>query len=373
MKIIICGGRHFNNFKALEIVMENILAEKHLDCCDVEIVSGHCEGADKLGERYAKENGCGLTIFKANWSRYGRSAGPIRNKEMIDYIKTDESNLVVAFVSPNSVGTKNTIKLAKAANLEVYEIPYNINEESYELYEGINRSSEGDFLIDWENNNPSDIVKFTSSCAHITKFNKNIRCYGYRINKQNADKDDVSDFLKDIKNNPNKNDYQELISRCIEDFFEICPIKHFDYIAKLPSRSFINTAICDIILNSYDNPEEIELSKNPTSMLEFNWDKFNRSFKGSYYDKMVSFINRFIERLKSDEHFSISKIPPQYRPYFKSMIKVGNDKIACDNTINILIIDDTFTTGSTLNMVFEELADLGFKGNIITLTLLNNR
>ena len=45
-----------------------------------------------------------LKIFKADWNKYGRSAGPIRNKEMLDY-----ADHVIAFYDGISKGTGNLL------------------------------------------------------------------------------------------------------------------------------------------------------------------------------------------------------------------------------------------------------------------------
>ena len=76
-----------------------------------------------MAERYAKENGFGLEVFPADWS-LGRKAGPLRNKQMVDYIAPFENRLVIAFVNENTHGTKNTISQAKKLSIPVIEIPY---------------------------------------------------------------------------------------------------------------------------------------------------------------------------------------------------------------------------------------------------------
>ena len=79
-----------------------------------------------LGERYAEEHGVKLKIFPADWVKYKKSAGPIRNKQMIDYITCFENKMVVAFVSPNSKGTKQTVKLAQKNNMIFAAPPMNL-------------------------------------------------------------------------------------------------------------------------------------------------------------------------------------------------------------------------------------------------------
>ena len=124
LRIIICGGRHFDDYRTLEAVVNKKLEEDGILPTEVEIVSGHCQGADVLGERYAKEYGCSLRVYPADWTKYGRAAGAIRNKQMVDYIVPFENRLVIAFVNENTHGTKNTISQAKKLSIPVIEIPY---------------------------------------------------------------------------------------------------------------------------------------------------------------------------------------------------------------------------------------------------------
>lgn len=117
--IIVCGGRHFENYALLC----KTLAENFGNDIE-EIVSGHCQGADTLGEKWAKEHDVPCKIFPAEWKRYGKKAGPMRNKQMVDYIDGFSKKAVVAFTSLNSVGTRNTIALAKRKGISVIETPY---------------------------------------------------------------------------------------------------------------------------------------------------------------------------------------------------------------------------------------------------------
>lgn len=84
---------------------------------DTEIVSGTAKGVDKSGEYYAKE--CSLPIhrFPADWDKYGKGAGHIRNKQMADY--ADALLLIWDGESKGSANMKaNMEKLKKP----VYEI-----------------------------------------------------------------------------------------------------------------------------------------------------------------------------------------------------------------------------------------------------------
>lgn len=116
MKIIIAGGRTFNNYDLLCQNCDKILSLQ----TEIEIVSGTANGADKLGEKYAKEKGYKIKQFPADWNRYGKSAGYKRNEEMAKY-----SDALIAFWDGKSIGTKHMIDLAKSYGLKVKVVVFN--------------------------------------------------------------------------------------------------------------------------------------------------------------------------------------------------------------------------------------------------------
>ena len=118
VRIIIAGTRTFDNYSLLRKKTDAFI-EKYYSNRDIIIVSGGASGADSLGEKYAKERGFKLKRFPANWSKYGKMAGMIRNRLMAEY-----SNALVAFWDNVSPGTKNMIKLARDHHLEIKIVIY---------------------------------------------------------------------------------------------------------------------------------------------------------------------------------------------------------------------------------------------------------
>ena len=91
-----------------------------------EVVSGKARGADTFGEIWANEHGIPVKEFPADWDKFGRSAGPIRNGQMAEY-----GDALIAFLAPGSKGTKNMIEQAQKKGLFV--LVYNLEEdENYE-------------------------------------------------------------------------------------------------------------------------------------------------------------------------------------------------------------------------------------------------
>jgi len=99
MKLAIVGSRTFNDY---EMVKDSLK-----DLTITEIVSGGAKGADALAEKFAKVNNIPVKIFKPDWAKYGRGAGPVRNKQIVEY-----ADKVIAFWDGESKGTKSSIDLA---------------------------------------------------------------------------------------------------------------------------------------------------------------------------------------------------------------------------------------------------------------------
>lgn len=121
-KVIIAGTRFFNDYSLLKETADRLLADKITAGYGIVIVSGGCAGADVLGERYAKENGYSIDRYPAEWQKYGRKAGIMRNAVM-----ADNADALIAYWDGISRGTKNMIDEARKKGLAVrvkrYENP----------------------------------------------------------------------------------------------------------------------------------------------------------------------------------------------------------------------------------------------------------
>lgn len=123
-RIIICGGRHFEDYDRMESVMNEVISKIDPWRDVIEIVSGNCEGADQLGELFAKNHELPCKVFPAQWGKYGKAAGPIRNSEMIKYASEAEMPVVVAFRNPRTRGTNDTVKKATNKGFKVFVYDY---------------------------------------------------------------------------------------------------------------------------------------------------------------------------------------------------------------------------------------------------------
>ena len=121
MRILVCGGRDFDNYKLLRDTLDEHSCFMTNKCV---IISGKARGADTLGEKWAEENYLEVDPYPANWAKYGSKAGPIRNQQMIDEGKPD---LVVAFPTPRSKGTWDMIRRAEKHGIRTIVVKHEPN------------------------------------------------------------------------------------------------------------------------------------------------------------------------------------------------------------------------------------------------------
>lgn len=110
-RVVIAGGRDFSDYKLLRETMDNLLS-KITD--EITVVCGQARGADTLGEQYAKEKGYDVDYYPADWAKYGRRAGYMRNEQM-----AQNADALAAFWDGKSRGTKSMIELAMKYGLKI--------------------------------------------------------------------------------------------------------------------------------------------------------------------------------------------------------------------------------------------------------------
>lgn len=101
MALAVIGSRTFQDYSYLKKTLQEYEGIQL-------IVSGGARGADFLAEKYAREFNVPIRIYVPDWQKYGKAAGPIRNRLIID-----AADHVVAFWDGVSKGTKSSIDMAK--------------------------------------------------------------------------------------------------------------------------------------------------------------------------------------------------------------------------------------------------------------------
>ena len=116
MKLIIAGSRSYETDEPANFIRMtlNLLLDS---ASETEIVSGGCAGIDKMGEAYAKWFNVPIKEFPADWEKHGRSAGPIRNREMAEY-----ADVLVLIWNGKSKGSGGMKKEMEKLNKPIYEV-----------------------------------------------------------------------------------------------------------------------------------------------------------------------------------------------------------------------------------------------------------
>lgn len=115
MIIAVIGSRHFSDYKLLESTLASLPEI-------TQIISGGAKGADSLAEMYARQHQIPLVVFKADWKKYGRSAGIARNREIIE-----AAEMVVVFWDGKSKGTASSLALARTKGIPVRVVMFGGN------------------------------------------------------------------------------------------------------------------------------------------------------------------------------------------------------------------------------------------------------
>jgi len=110
MKILVCGCRTWLDEETIKKVLSQYGP-------DTVIIQGEARGADITAKRVAEELKMTVIGFPAEWDKFGRRAGIIRNIQMLD----TNPDLVIAFHNflPNSKGTKHTVTEAINRGIKV--------------------------------------------------------------------------------------------------------------------------------------------------------------------------------------------------------------------------------------------------------------
>lgn len=86
MKVLVFGSRKWVDQAVVERELKKLPPETVL-------VHGAAPGADNIGGFVGKQLGFEVRSYPADWERYGRAAGPIRNQQMLDAEHPDKAGV----------------------------------------------------------------------------------------------------------------------------------------------------------------------------------------------------------------------------------------------------------------------------------------
>lgn len=117
MRVLVCGGREYDDWRMLASSLGSIYKENGR--LPLTIIEGGAKGADFLARVWAKWHGMSFEEYPADWKAHGKAAGGLRNQQMLDEGKPD---IVIAF--PGGTGTADMTARARKANVRVIEVKF---------------------------------------------------------------------------------------------------------------------------------------------------------------------------------------------------------------------------------------------------------
>lgn len=122
--VVINGSRQFNDYSLLEEECYKILNKYIEEGKNIIIREGNASGADTLAARFANENNFKLEVYKAEWDKFGKGAGFLRNIDMIKGKDGDKPMDIMIAFNMNTPGTNHALKYAKEHTIftSIYEI-----------------------------------------------------------------------------------------------------------------------------------------------------------------------------------------------------------------------------------------------------------
>lgn len=104
-RLLVCGSRSWTDADLIEEEMVPLEPEV--------VMQGEAEGADRLAKRIAKKWGFKVESYPADWKRWDKVAGVVRNWDML----RAEPDMVLAFWDGKSAGTAHMVSIAQHAKI----------------------------------------------------------------------------------------------------------------------------------------------------------------------------------------------------------------------------------------------------------------
>lgn len=110
VRLLVCGDREWKDPEPIRELLLEVKPEV--------LIEGECRGADLIARAEAEKLGILVLPFPAQWKRYGRAAGALRNQQMLDEGKP---TMVVGFHDRigESRGTRDMLRRARKKGLLV--------------------------------------------------------------------------------------------------------------------------------------------------------------------------------------------------------------------------------------------------------------
>lgn len=230
------------------------------------------------------------------------------------------------------------------------------------IVEGIHIKDD-QYVVDFNNDHSEDLIKFFDT----TTFNKNLDgdtvIIGIPIEKFNTKSKLVND-LKNLRNiDPNVVSF--IMSKILDNLDNQLDISSFDYIISPKSSSPLLKTFLDKLKSVTDKPVYVSdmFLKNDINNIWLDLDKAKNELNNKFYKKLI----KDFEKIKNVEGraMKLQPLTKFQRKYIKDLLIFNSDH---ENMLvdmldkKVLVIDDIFTTGKTLNDIQNILNNLNVHG-----------
>lgn len=122
MRVVVTGSRHWLDARAVRMSLDeyfNCVAEVDHGSAIARVAAGDATGVDDAAIMWARSKGLECAVYPAEWTRYGRIAGPARNERML---LAERPTALLAF--PGGAGTDDCVKRARRLGILIVHMRY---------------------------------------------------------------------------------------------------------------------------------------------------------------------------------------------------------------------------------------------------------
>lgn len=242
----------------------------------------------------------------------------------------------------------------------------------------------GNFEIDFNSDNIDDIISLVSPVLYRSNIGDNIYWFGYKFNDK-VGRQTRKNFISWIKGladqHPTEKQYEKIIARPISELYKATDTSKINLVVYPRSeRSILVNRIVKVFGNLLPHSipkSSVELVKNASKNVGFDWDTFNIEFDGT--DKQYEDIKNYIEndlmpKIHNKDYFSIAtEVKTKYRPYIKDYLIADSytqNQIQNVGDGTILIVDDISTSNATINEMLKVIKSINPYCSIYIFTLI---
>lgn len=117
VRVLVCGSRTYKDEQTIFKDLDDLYEATEGVRVEFVVIEGCAPGADSIAGDWAvqmADKGVLHMMFPAQWDRYGKAAGPIRNGEML---REGQPNVVLAYTDKPLAESRGTADMVQRAHI----------------------------------------------------------------------------------------------------------------------------------------------------------------------------------------------------------------------------------------------------------------